>query len=82
VSHRETRASNKGSFPEEIFPFSRAAARLSAAALQLLSPMPPSVGNLGKALFHFRKLYLGQIFNGQELIAGSFAPRISSSNLS
>jgi hypothetical protein len=45
---------------------------VSACCLTAPLTYAGSVGNLGKALFHFRKLYLGQIFNGQELIAGSF----------
>jgi len=61
----------KGSFPEEIFPFSQG----RSAGVGLAAPLTyaASVGNLGKAPFHFRKLYLGQIFNDQELTAGSFA---------
>jgi hypothetical protein len=46
---------------------------VSARCLAATLTYAASVGNLGKALFHFRKLYLGQIFNGQKLIAGSFA---------
>ena len=66
---------------KRFFPSVRAPARVLAGCLAAPLTYPPSVGNLGKALLHSLKRDLGQIFNGQGFIAGSFALS-SSSNLS